>query len=110
MLLCPILSTIAVAHSGTPSENLTISGPYTFGDLGRNSLRPDWFRNLDCSLFRKFPVREGVALTLRLEAFNVFNNVAFAAFGNVINGPNLGVVTSTANSPRQVQAALKLVS
>jgi outer membrane receptor protein involved in Fe transport len=85
-----------------------IPPPYTFGDLGRNSLRSDWFRNLDCSVFRRFPISEEVALTLRLEAFNTFNNVVFAAPGNTINGPNFGVVTSTANQPRQVQLALKL--
>lgn len=98
----------------TPSEwfnptAFAIPAPYTFGDLGRNSLRSDWFRNLDCSLVRRFPIREEVALTLRLEAFNAFNEVVFAAPGNVINGPNFGVVTSTANLPRQVQVALKLV-
>jgi outer membrane receptor protein involved in Fe transport len=85
-----------------------IPAPYTFGDLGRNSLRSDWFRDLDCSLFRNFPIGEATALTLRLEAFNAFNDVVFAAPGSVINGPNFGVVTSTANSPRQVQVALKL--
>ena len=82
--------------------------PYTFGDLGRNSLRADWFRNLDCSVFRIFPVTEEVSLTFHVEAFNAFNDVVFAAPGNVINGPNFGVVTSTANQPRQVQLALKL--
>jgi len=86
-----------------------IPAPYTFGDLGRDSLRSDWFQNLDCSLFRRFPIREKAALTLRIEAFNAFNSVVFAAPGNVINGPNFGVVTSTANQPRQVQVALKLV-
>ena len=30
--------------------------PYTFGNFGRNSLRSDWFRNLDCSLFRRLPI------------------------------------------------------
>jgi hypothetical protein len=86
-----------------------IPAPYTFGDLGRNSLRSDWFRNLDFSLFRRFPFGDDASLTLRLEAFNVFNAVVFAAPGNVINGPNFGVVTSTANQPRQVQLAFKLV-
>ena len=86
-----------------------IPAPYTFGDLGRNSLRSDWFRNLDCSLFRRFPIGDEVALTFRLEAFNAFNQVVFAAPGDVINASNFGVVTSTANQPRQVQLALKLV-
>lgn len=85
-----------------------IPSPYTFGDLGRNSLRSDWYRDLDCSFFRRFPIRERVQLEFRAEAFNATNSVVFAAPGDVINGPNFGVVTSTANTPRQLQVALKL--
>lgn len=85
-----------------------IPSPYTFGDLGRNSLRSDWFRNVDFSLFRRFPISDQVQLELRAEAFNALNSVVFAAPGKVINGPNFGVVTSTANTPRQLQVALKL--
>ena len=85
-----------------------IPAPYTFGDLGRNSLRSDWYRDLDCSLFRRFPIRERVQLEFRAEAFNATNSVVFAAPGHVINGLDLGVVTFTANTPRQLQVALKL--
>jgi len=85
-----------------------IPAPYSFGDLGRNSLRSEWYRDFDCSLFRRFPIRERVQLEFRAEAFNSTNSVVFASPGNVINGPNFGVVTSTENTPRQLQAALKL--
>jgi hypothetical protein len=85
-----------------------IPSRYTFGDLRRNSLRSDWFRNVDFSLFRRFPISDQVQLELRVEAFNALNSVVFAAPGKVINGPNFGVVTSTANTPRQLQVALKL--
>lgn len=83
--------------------------PYTFGNLGRNSLRSDWFRNLDWSLFRKFLISERLNLEFRAEAFNTTNTAVFAAPGNIINGPNFGVVTSTANTPRQLQMVLKMV-
>jgi outer membrane receptor protein involved in Fe transport len=86
-----------------------IPAPYTFGDLGRNSLRTDWFRNLDCSVFRRFLLGEKTALEFRLEAFNALNDVVFAAPGNAINGPNFGVVTSLVDTPRQWQVALKVV-
>ena len=86
-----------------------IPSPYTFGDLGRNSLRSDWYRALDCSLFRRFRIRERLQLEFRAEAFNATNTAVFSAPANVINGPNFGVVTSTANSPRQLQVALKLI-
>jgi hypothetical protein len=82
--------------------------PYTFGTMGRNSLRSDWNKNLDLSIFRTFPVYERLALEFRAEAFNLTNTAVFAAPNNVINAPNLGVVTSTANSPRELQLALKL--
>jgi hypothetical protein len=76
--------------------------------LWRNSLRSDWYRNLDCSLFRRFPLGDRLQLEFRAEAFNVINSVVFAAPANVINGAGFGVVTSTANTPRQLQVALKL--
>ena len=82
--------------------------PHTFGDLGRNSLRSDWYRNLDCSLFRRFPMGDRLQLEFRAEAFNATNSVVFAVPANVINAAGFGVVTSTANTPRQLQLALKL--
>jgi hypothetical protein len=97
----------------TPAEWINTSAfavpaPYTFGNLGRNSLRSDWYGNLDCSLFRRFPIGDRVKLEFRAEAFNATNSVVFAAPGNAINAPGFGVVTSTANTPRQLQVALKL--
>jgi hypothetical protein len=97
----------------TPSEWINTSAfaippPYTFGSLGRNSLRSDWYRNLDCSLFRRFPLGDRLQLEFRAEAFNVTNSVVFASPANVINAAGFGVVTSTANTPRQLQVALKL--
>lgn len=82
--------------------------PYTFGTMGRNSLRSDWNRNLDLSLFRSFPIKEIVNLEFRAEAFNATNTAVFATPNDVINAPNFGVVTSTANTPRELQLALKL--
>jgi hypothetical protein len=85
-----------------------IPPPYTFGDLGRNSLRSDWYKNLDLSLFKRFPMGDRFHLEFRAEAFNATNSVVFAAPANVINAPGFGVVTSTANTPRQLQVGLKL--
>jgi outer membrane receptor protein involved in Fe transport len=85
-----------------------VPAPYTFGNLGRNSLRSDWYRNLDCSLFRRFPMGDRLQLEFRAEAFNATNSVVFAVPANVINVAGFGVVTSTANTPRQLQLALKL--
>lgn len=82
--------------------------PFTFGTMGRNSLRSDWNKNWDLSLFRSFPIVESWNLEFRAEAFNVTNTAVFGTPNNVINAPNFGVVTTTANAPRELQLALKL--
>ncbi len=82
--------------------------PFTFGNFGRNRLRSDYFRNFDLSVFRQFPIRESVRLELRAEAFNAFNTPTFRAPTGNISSTNFGKVTGTANSPRQLQIALKL--
>jgi Carboxypeptidase regulatory-like domain/TonB dependent receptor len=83
--------------------------PGTFGTMGRNSLHADWGRNLDLSLFRTFPVKDTMRFEFRAEAFNVTNTPVFNAPDNYLpDGPGyFGVVSSTANTARQLQVALK---
>ena len=81
--------------------------PFTFGNMGRNSLRGDWNKNLDLSLFRAFSITESKRFEFRAEAFNVTNTPVFATPDNNLGDPNFGVVSSTANSERQLQIALK---
>ena len=96
-----------------------IPAPYTFGNLGRNTLRTDWGRNIDLSLFRDFPVTESKRFEFRAEAFNAFNNVVYGYPSGASGGaaiwlsaispkdPNFGKVFSVGNSPRIIQLALK---
>jgi hypothetical protein len=80
---------------------------YTFGSLGRNSLRTDWTRNLDLSLFRHFPIGDKATIEFRAEAFNLTNTPIFGQPNSVLNAPNFGTINSISNSPRQVQFSLK---
>ena len=80
---------------------------FTFGDMGRNSLRSDWNKNLDLSFFRSFPITESKRLEFRMEAFNITNTPVFAIPDNNITDPNFGQVSATANTERQLQLALK---
>jgi hypothetical protein len=83
--------------------------PGTFGTMGRNSLHADWGRDLDLSFFRSFKVTESKRFEFRAEAFNATNTPVFAAPDNYLpDGPGyFGVVSSTANTARQLQVALK---
>jgi outer membrane receptor protein involved in Fe transport len=81
---------------------------YTFGNLGRDSLRSDWNKSLDLSLFRQFPITEQFRLEFRFEMFNATNTPVWAVPVTNHDAPNFGIVTSTANTARQLQFGLKL--
>ncbi len=81
----------------------------TFGNSGRNTLRADWGRNLDLSLFRSFSISESKRFEFRAEAFNATNTPVMGTPDNFLpDGPGFfGVVSYTANTERQLQMALK---
>jgi hypothetical protein len=81
---------------------------YTFGTFSRNALRTDGYQNLDLSIFKTFTIYRESSLQFRAEAFNATNTAIFAAPGNTVGTPTFGVVSSTSNTPRQMQFALKL--
>jgi hypothetical protein len=83
--------------------------PFTFGNSGRNSLRADWFKNLDLSLFRDFPIGERRSLQFRAEAFNITNTPTWGIPVNDLNNhAQFGSITSTRSTERQLQLSLKL--
>jgi outer membrane receptor protein involved in Fe transport len=79
----------------------------TFGNLGRDSLRSDWNKSLDLSLFRQFPITERFRMEFRFEAFNVTNTPIWAVPVSSMEASNFGSVTHTASTPRQLQFGLK---
>jgi hypothetical protein len=81
--------------------------PYTFGNLGRNTLRTDWDKNLDLSIIREFPITETKRLEFRFEGFNITNTPVFGIPDNIVSDPTFGEVSGTANTERQLQFALK---
>jgi Carboxypeptidase regulatory-like domain/TonB dependent receptor/TonB-dependent Receptor Plug Domain len=80
----------------------------TFGDLGRDSLRSDWYKNLDLSVFRQFPITERFRMEFRFEVFNATNTPVWAIPITDMDLSNFGQVTSTLNHARQLQFGLKL--
>jgi hypothetical protein len=98
----------------TPSQWINTAAfaypaPNTFGDLGRDSLRSDWNKNLDLSIFRQFPITERLRIEFRFETFNLTNTPVWAIpVTNLDSTLLFGRVTHTANVPRQLQFGLKL--
>jgi len=83
--------------------------PYTFGNLGRTlpNVRRDGVRNWDFSIFKNLPVTEFLRAEFRAEFFNCTNTPVFGVPGQAFGGAQFGIVSSQANSPRQVQLGLK---
>jgi hypothetical protein len=83
--------------------------PFTFGNSGRNSIRANWFKNLDLSVFKDFPFNEKRSLQFRAEAFNVTNTPTWGIPVNDLNNPaQFGSITSTRSTERQLQLSLIL--
>lgn len=83
---------------------------FTFGNVGRNTMRGNWFKNLDFSIHRQFPlpINETTRLEFRAEMFNSTNTPTWGNPDNTISDKNFGIVTSTRSTERQIQLALKL--
>jgi len=86
---------------------------YTIGNAPRTLpwVRVPGTANANLSLFKEFSlnrVREGAHLELRTEWFNAFNHPQFCGPNATLGNSNFGQVTCQANSPREIQMALKL--
>jgi hypothetical protein len=97
---------------GVLQDTATVA-PFTFGNAPRTitSVRQPGAGNMDVSLFKQFALskrNEGIRLQFRAEAFNVFNHPQFQGPDMLVGDSNFGVISSTANNPRELQLALKL--
>ena len=87
-----------------------LSRAFELGNVPRSAaaLRsPLTFQN-DLSALKDFPIHESLSLQFRLEAFNLLNKVQFGFPNTTVGSATFGYITSQANLPRNVQAALKL--
>lgn len=89
----------------------TVPVAFTYGNGSRTEpkLRGPGMANYDLSLFKVFTVTERLKAQLRFEAFNAMNRVWFGKPGTSIGSTTAGLINSQANSPRQLQLALKLL-
>jgi hypothetical protein len=81
---------------------------YTFGNAGRGILRGPGRNDIDCSVFKEFPVTERFRLQFRGEFFNVLNHPQFDLPGQTIGSPSAGVISGTVGTPRDIQFSLRL--
>lgn len=84
---------------------------FTFGNVGRTlpDVRAQGVNNLDFSVFKDFRLGERFKLQFHAESFNLFNRVQFGVPNQSLSSSAFGTVSSQANSPRELQFALKVL-
>ncbi len=94
-------------------EVATVPAAYMLGTAPKTvgSVRAPGTNVMSASLFKQFSLsewREGMKLEFRLESFNTLNHPTFSAPNTTVGTSSFGLITSQANSPREVQLGLKL--
>jgi len=85
------------------------NGPGTYGNAGPGILTGPGRWSLDAAIWRTFTFSERVRSDLRWEAFNVLNHARFNNPGTTLSNGNTFGVISSAQDPRIMQVALKVV-
>ncbi len=97
-------------------SSLSVGPGYGFGDTPIGFLRTMRWINVDVSLVKAIPITETKRLEFRAEAFNVFNHmilgepgvsIAPSYSGGVVSYGSAGAISSIANTPRELQLAMK---
>ncbi|HWS55128.1 MAG TPA: carboxypeptidase regulatory-like domain-containing protein [Pyrinomonadaceae bacterium] len=113
--------TPASAVTGDPERYFNpaafvVAPPGQYGNVGRNALVGPGLFTVDAALLKSARLGDRATLQLRAEAFNVFNRANFAlpevvtvfTRGGVVP-PNVGRITKTSTTSRQLQFGLKLI-
>jgi len=75
----------------------------------RSVTRAPSFWNVDLSVQKNVAVSRGMQLQLRVEAFNVFNNINDGNPNVDITNANFGRITTMAGRPRMIQFGVRFV-
>jgi hypothetical protein len=81
-----------------------------FGNATRNNpkLRTPWNLNENIAIAKNIVITERVRMTLRGEAFNVFNRVRWGGPSGTVTAATFGDVRGQGNTPRRMQVAFKV--
>lgn len=86
-----------------------IPAPFTYGNSARNLLFGPGYFNWDAAVYKHTKLGERLDLEFRTEFFNVLNHPSFAPPASNISVPSqVGRITSTSNTPRDIQFGLRL--
>jgi hypothetical protein len=108
----PISITSNRSHKSMAAEwfNKAVFGPNlvgTFGTASKGQFDDPRYFDTDLALVKRTLITKSIALQLRIEAFNAFNNVDFAGPNRTQSSSSFGQITSAA-SPRILQLGTRI--
>jgi len=85
-----------------------LSQNYRYFSSQFNNIRVDATNNLNLTVTKDFSIREKMKLQFRAESFNLCNHALFAGANVSPTSGAFGTISSTTNTPRIIQSALRL--
>jgi len=86
-----------------------VPAPFTYGNSARNLLFGPGYFNWDAGVFKNTLLTERINLEFRAEFFNILNHANFAVPASNISVPStVSRISSTSNTPRDIQFGLRL--
>lgn len=82
--------------------------PYTFGDVGRNSVYGPALQSMDLSAQRTLPIHDQKSFRLRADFFNALNHTNLGSPNRFINTPQFGSITMAMSPGREIQLSARL--
>jgi hypothetical protein len=93
-----------------PNADRTGNEAFRLGNMPRTlgDARTWGYKNEDFSVMRNFRIKEAVTFQLKAEFLNAFNRHIFSVGNQSPNDPNFGLVTSTIDTPRNIQFTFRI--
>lgn len=91
------------AHQWMNPSAFVAPAPYTFGDVGRNSVYGPGMQTMDISAQRTLHVHRQTALLVRADVFNALNHTNLGSPNRFVNTPQFGSITMAMTPGREIQ-------
>jgi hypothetical protein len=95
------------AHFFNPAA-FSMPAPFTFGNVGRNTVIGPGLFNLDLTMGKSIPINERLNLQFRGEVFNALNHPNYSVIGRIINSNTFAQALSQLD-PRELQFGVKVI-
>jgi len=102
----PEVSNQSITNWFNPAA-FSVPPAFTWGTLGRNTMRGPGIWNLDLSAAKKFNFSESRRLEFRAEFFNSLNHPQFSLPGSTVGVGGVATISATQRANRQIQFALR---